>query len=44
MVADPDAPPSPEVVAAAVSSLGADAAGSVVGRELVLGRGGQPRP
>jgi hypothetical protein len=44
VVAEPDAPPSPEVGAAAVSYLGDDAAGSVVGRQLTLGRGGQLRP
>ncbi len=44
VVADPDAPPSPEVVAAAVSYLCGDAAGSVAGQLLTLGRGGQLRP
>lgn len=44
VVADPAAPPSPELVAAAVSYLCSDAAGAVVGQLLTLGRGGQLRP
>ncbi|WP_100498831.1 SDR family oxidoreductase [Geodermatophilus chilensis] len=44
LVADPASPPSPEVVAAAVSYLCSDAAGAVVGQLLTLGRGGPLRP
>jgi hypothetical protein len=44
VVADLDVPPSPEVVAAAVSYLCGDAAGSVVGQLFTLGRSGQLRP
>ncbi|MEX5719424.1 SDR family oxidoreductase [Geodermatophilus maliterrae] len=44
VVTDPGAPPSPAVVAAAVSYLCGDAAGSVVGQLLTLGRGGPLRP
>jgi NAD(P)-dependent dehydrogenase (short-subunit alcohol dehydrogenase family) len=44
LVADPAAPPSPEVIAAAVSYLCSDAAGAVVGQLLTLGRGGPLRP
>jgi NAD(P)-dependent dehydrogenase (short-subunit alcohol dehydrogenase family) len=44
LVADPAAPPSPELVAAAVSYLCSDAAGAVVGQLLTLGRGGSLRP
>jgi NAD(P)-dependent dehydrogenase (short-subunit alcohol dehydrogenase family) len=44
VVADPAAPPSPELVAAAVSYLCSDAAGAVVGQLLTLGRGGPLRP
>jgi NAD(P)-dependent dehydrogenase (short-subunit alcohol dehydrogenase family) len=44
VVTDPAAPASPEVVAAAVSYLCGDAAGSVVGQLLTLGRGGPLRP
>lgn len=40
LVADPASPPSPEVVAAAVSYLCSDPAGAVVGQLLTLGRGG----
>ncbi|MGY1679708.1 hypothetical protein [Geodermatophilus sp. SYSU D01176] len=40
----PRDPPSPGVVAAAVSYLCGDAAGPVVGQLLTLGRGGQLRP
>jgi hypothetical protein len=43
VVPDPGAPPSPQVVAAAVSYLCGDAAGSVVGQLLTLGRGGPLR-
>ena len=44
VVTAPGAPPSPQVVAAAVSYLCGDAAGSVVGQLLTLGRGGPLRP
>jgi NAD(P)-dependent dehydrogenase (short-subunit alcohol dehydrogenase family) len=44
LVADPADPPSPELVAAAVSYLCSDAAGAVVGQLLTLGRGGSLRP
>ena len=44
VVTDPGAPPSPQVVAAAVSYLCGDAAGSVVGQLVTLGRGGPLRP
>ena len=44
VVTDLGAPPSPDVVAAAVSYLCGDAAGSVVGQLLTLGRGGPLRP
>ena len=44
LVADPASPPSPEVAAAAVSRLGSDAAGAVVGQLPTLGRGGPLRP
>jgi NAD(P)-dependent dehydrogenase (short-subunit alcohol dehydrogenase family) len=44
LVADPASPPSPEVVAAAVSYLCSDPAGAVVGQLLTLGRGGSLRP
>ncbi len=44
LVVDPASPPSPEVIAAAVSYLCSDAAGAVVGQLLTLGRGGPLRP
>ncbi|MGR7025138.1 SDR family oxidoreductase [Geodermatophilus sp. URMC 62] len=44
VVTDPAAPPSPAVVAAAVSYLCGEAAGSVVGQLLTVGRGGPLRP
>ena len=44
VVADPAAPPGPELVAAAVSYLCSDAAGAVVGQLLTLGRGGPLHP
>jgi NAD(P)-dependent dehydrogenase (short-subunit alcohol dehydrogenase family) len=44
LVVDPASPPSPEVVAAAVSYLCSDAAGAVVGQLLTLGRGGPLHP
>ncbi|PRY43170.1 short subunit dehydrogenase [Geodermatophilus tzadiensis] len=44
VVTDPEDPPAPAVVAAAVSYLCGEAAGSVVGQLVTLGRGGQLRP
>ena len=44
VVLDLEDPPAPELVAAAVSYLGGEAAGSVVGQLVTLGRGGQLRP
>jgi NAD(P)-dependent dehydrogenase (short-subunit alcohol dehydrogenase family) len=44
VVVDPASPPSPDVVAAAVSYLCGDPAGAVVGQLLALGRGGPLRP
>ena len=44
LVTDPASPPSPEVLAAAVSYLCSDPAGAVVGQLLTLGRGGPLRP
>jgi hypothetical protein len=43
LVADPASPPSPEVVAAALSYLCGDPAGAVVGQLLMRGRGGSLR-
>ena len=44
VVTDPEDPPAPAVVAAAVSYLCGETAGSVVGQLVTLGRGGQLRP
>ena len=44
LVVDPASPPSFEVLAAAVSYLCSDPAGTVVGQLLTLGRGGALRP
>jgi NAD(P)-dependent dehydrogenase (short-subunit alcohol dehydrogenase family) len=44
VVSDPDDPPTPEAVAAAVSYLCGPAAGAVVGQLVTLGSGGPLRP